>query len=71
MIQCQTIDNWKQFKGEARRQWGKIAHNTLCTMDGSREELSGHIQEAYGVAKEEADRQIQRWEEHCRRRKAA
>jgi uncharacterized protein YjbJ (UPF0337 family) len=51
--------NWKQFSGKVRQQWGKLTDDDLDTIGGKREELSGRIQRAYGVSKDEADRQIE------------
>lgn len=50
--------NWKQFSGKVRQQWGKLTDDDLDVIGGRREELSGRIQKAYGVSKDEADRQI-------------
>jgi uncharacterized protein YjbJ (UPF0337 family) len=50
--------NWKQFTGKVQQQWGKLTDDDLDVIDGRREELSGRIQKAYGVSKDEADRQI-------------
>ena len=50
--------NWKQFSGKIQQQWGKLTNDDLDVIDGRREELSGRIQKAYGVTKDEADRQI-------------
>ncbi len=67
----QMIGNWEQIKGEAKRQWGKLTDDSFTEIDGDREKLSGNIQNAYGIAKEEADRQVSRWEEDCRKRNSA
>jgi uncharacterized protein YjbJ (UPF0337 family) len=53
--------NWKQFTGKVRQQWGKLTDDDLDRIAGHREELAGRIQEVYGVSKEEADRQIERF----------
>ena len=50
--------NWKQFSGKVQQQWGKLTNDDLDVIGGRREELSGRIQKAYGVSKDEADRQI-------------
>jgi uncharacterized protein YjbJ (UPF0337 family) len=52
------VGNWKQFSGKVRQQWGKLTDDDLDVIGGRREELSGRIQKAYGVTKDEADRQI-------------
>lgn len=54
--------NWKQFKGEVQKQWGKLTDDKLDQIDGNREKLVGKIQEEYGVAKDEAEKQVKEWE---------
>jgi uncharacterized protein YjbJ (UPF0337 family) len=54
--------NWKQFKGKAREQWGRLTNDDLDIVEGQREQLVGRIQERYGIAKEEAERQVKDWE---------
>ena len=53
--------NWDQLKGSARERWGKLSDDELQEAKGSRERLSGRIQERYGIAKDEAERQIDEW----------
>lgn len=53
--------NWKQLKGKVHQQWGKLTDDDLDVIDGRREELAGRIQEVYGVSKDEAERQIERF----------
>ena len=53
--------NWKQFSGKVRQQWGKLTDDDLDVIDGRREELAGRIQEVYGVSKDEAEKQIERF----------
>ncbi len=53
--------NWKQFSGKVRQQWGKLTDDDLDRIGGRRDELAGRIQEAYGVSKDEADRQIEKF----------
>jgi uncharacterized protein YjbJ (UPF0337 family) len=53
--------NWKQFKGNARQQWGKLTDDDMDRIAGKRTELAGRLQERYGIAREEADRQIDEW----------
>lgn len=65
MNKDQIIGNWQQFKGEAQRQWGKLTNDQLDVINGDRVKLAGKVQEAYGVAKEEAERQVREWEERC------
>ena len=53
--------NWKQLSGKVRQQWGKLTDDDLDVIDGRREELAGRIQEVYGVSKDEAEKQIERF----------
>ncbi|MBZ8135279.1 CsbD family protein [Afifella sp. IM 167] len=53
--------NWKQFKGNARTQWGKLTDDELDQVEGNREVLAGKIQERYGIAKDEAEKEIDAW----------
>jgi uncharacterized protein YjbJ (UPF0337 family) len=54
--------NWKQFKGEIKEQWGKLTDDELDQIEGKRDKLVGRIQERYGIAKDEAERQVSTWE---------
>jgi uncharacterized protein YjbJ (UPF0337 family) len=54
--------NWKQFKGKVKTQWGKLTDDQLDVIAGNRDQLVGKVQESYGVAKDEAERQVRDWE---------
>lgn len=54
--------NWKQFKGKIREQWGKLTNDDLEVIAGRRDQLVGRIQERFGIAREDADRQVADWE---------
>ncbi|KUP91318.1 CsbD family protein [Tritonibacter horizontis] len=49
---------WKQLKGSVQNQWGKLTDDDVDQVAGNREKLVGMLQERYGVAKDEAERQI-------------
>jgi uncharacterized protein YjbJ (UPF0337 family) len=53
--------NWKQFKGSVQSRWGKLTNDEVDQMNGEREQLAGKIQEKYGIAQEEANKQIDEW----------
>jgi uncharacterized protein YjbJ (UPF0337 family) len=53
--------NWKQLRGKAKQQWGKLTDDDLTYVAGRREELAGKIQERYGVAKDAAQKQADEW----------
>ncbi len=54
--------NWKQIKGRVTAQWGKLTDDDFDVVAGRREQLAGKIQERYGVAKDEAEKQVAEWE---------
>jgi uncharacterized protein YjbJ (UPF0337 family) len=53
--------NWKQFAGQARQKWGKLTDSDWQVVAGKKDELAGRIQERYGIAKDEANREIDNW----------
>ena len=54
--------SWKQVAGQAKEQWGKLTDDDLDVVAGRRDQLAGRIQERYGVAKEDAEKQIAEWQ---------
>lgn len=54
--------NWKQLKGKIREQWGKLTDDDLDVIAGKRDQLLGKIQERHGIAREEAEKQLEQWE---------
>ncbi len=62
----QVKGKWKQISGQAKQQWGKLTNDDLDVIDGKREELVGKVQERYGVAKAEAEKQVKDFEKSCR-----
>jgi uncharacterized protein YjbJ (UPF0337 family) len=55
--------NWKQFKGSAMQQWGKLTDDQLDVVAGKRDVLLGRIQEVYGISKEEGEKQLAAWQQ--------
>ena len=53
--------NWKQFKGKVKEQWGRLTDDDLDVIGGKKDQLTGKIQESYGISKDEAEHQIDRW----------
>ena len=58
MNQEQASGNWKIFKGKVKEQWGKLTDDDFTVLEGNREQLVGSVQKRYGIAKEEAERQV-------------
>ena len=53
---------WKQVKGRIKEQWGRLTEDDLDVIAGKRDQLLGRIQQRHGVAKDEAQRQVQDFE---------
>jgi uncharacterized protein YjbJ (UPF0337 family) len=54
---------WSKLSGQIKEQWGKLTDDDLLTIAGQREQLLARIRERYGVAVEEAERQVEEWEQ--------
>jgi uncharacterized protein YjbJ (UPF0337 family) len=54
----QVEGKWKQYSGKVREKWGKLTDSDLEVIHGKRDQLVGKIQERYGIAKEEAQKQV-------------
>ena len=52
---------WLQLKGEARRQWGKLTDDDLDQIEGNSEKMVGKLQERYGYARDEAQREVDKF----------
>jgi uncharacterized protein YjbJ (UPF0337 family) len=57
----QVEGKWMQLKGQAKQKWGELTDDDLDVAAGKRDQLAGKIQEKYGVAKEEAEKQLDDW----------
>jgi uncharacterized protein YjbJ (UPF0337 family) len=58
----QIEGNWKQLKGNVKQQWGKLTDDQLDVIAGKREHLAGKIQEVYGTAKDEVEKELTAWQ---------
>jgi len=57
----QIEGKWDQFKGDIRSKWGKLTDDDLTNLGGKKDKLVGKIVERYGVAKDDAEAQIDDW----------
>lgn len=53
----QVEGKWKQYKGQAKEKWGRLTDDDFDVINGRRQQLVGKIQERYGIAREEAEKQ--------------
>jgi uncharacterized protein YjbJ (UPF0337 family) len=52
---------WKEIKGKARAKWGEITNDDWDRIEGKREQIVGLVQQKYGRAREEAEREVDEW----------
>ncbi len=57
----QVEGNWEQFKGSVQKNWGKLTGDDIDVIKGNRKQLAGKLQERYGTAQEDAERDIDTW----------
>lgn len=55
--------NWNQFRGNVKKQWGKLTNDQLDQIEGDRERLVGKVQEVYDLSQEDAEDQVDRFME--------
>lgn len=61
---------WKQVVGRAKESWGKLTDDELLKVEGNAQRLTGLVQERYGVTREEAENQVQRFIDRVSERKS-
>ncbi len=54
---------WNELKGRIKETWGELTDDDLDRIEGQRDRLIGLIQQRYGKAREEVEREISEWEE--------
>ncbi|UWR27133.1 CsbD family protein [Sulfitobacter sp. S223] len=50
--------NWTQMTGKIKEEWGDLTDDEITEAEGDRDQLIGKIQAKYGIAKEEAEKQV-------------
>lgn len=57
----QIEGQWKQLTGQVRTQWAKLTDDDLAQVAGKKDQLIGKLQEHYGILKDDAEKQIDKW----------
>jgi uncharacterized protein YjbJ (UPF0337 family) len=57
----QIQGKWKQLRASVKVRWAKLTDSDVELINGRREQLVGLIQERYGIAKEQAEKQVNDW----------
>lgn len=53
---------WKVMKGKVKEQWGDLTDDEIDMIGGKKDQLIGRIQKRYGMAREDAARQVDEFE---------
>ena len=54
-----------QLGGKIKEMWGRLSDDDIALVNGKREQFFGKLQETYGLAKEEAEKQLHELEKAC------
>jgi uncharacterized protein YjbJ (UPF0337 family) len=52
---------WTEIKGRLRSKWAKLTDDDMNMIEGKREVLVGRLQQRYGMEKDQAEREVDRW----------
>lgn len=53
---------WKELKGRVRQTWAKLTDDDVERVNGNFEELSGRLQKSYGYTKDQANAEIEKFQ---------
>ena len=62
----QLEGKWKQYTGSVKERWGKLTDDDLTRIRGKRDQLIGILQERYGIAKQEAEAEVDDFAQNLR-----
>lgn len=65
MNKDQIEGNWTQFKGKVREAWGNLTDDDIALYKGKKDQFFGKLQEKHGVAREEAEERMRKFEKDC------
>jgi len=57
----QIEGKWKQYKGKALETWGDMTDDDFDRIAGKRDRMVGMVQERYGKARNDAERDVDDW----------
>ena len=52
-----TQGTWREVRGKIKEQWGNLTDDEIDQLEGRSDQLAGKIQQKYGLARDEAERQ--------------
>ncbi|MGQ0636823.1 MAG: CsbD family protein [Planctomycetaceae bacterium] len=57
--------NWKQLKGKVKERWARLTDDDLRFIEGKKDQLVGKLQERYGYAREQAQKEADEFYQNC------
>jgi uncharacterized protein YjbJ (UPF0337 family) len=58
MTWYQIAGDWTTFEIMVKEKWGKLTDEDMTTFSGNSNQLSGLLQQRYGYARDQAEREI-------------
>jgi uncharacterized protein YjbJ (UPF0337 family) len=52
---------WNQMKGSVRERFGKLTDDDIQVIAGKKDQFLGKLQERYGIARAQAEKQLDTW----------
>jgi uncharacterized protein YjbJ (UPF0337 family) len=52
---------WNQMKGSVKEKFGKLTDDDLKVIAGKKDQFLGKVQERYGIAREQAEKDVDTW----------
>jgi uncharacterized protein YjbJ (UPF0337 family) len=52
---------WNQLKGTVREKFGKLTDDDITVIAGKKDQFIGKLQERYGMARAQAERELDTW----------
>ena len=57
----QIKGNWKQYTDKIQEKWGLLTDDDMAAIAGKRTRLAGKLQERYGLEKEQAHKELDKF----------
>lgn len=57
---------WKELRGQVKAKWAKLTDNDLDLVAGKKDQLVGTLQQRYGCAKDDAEKQVDEFIKSCK-----
>ena len=52
---------WQEMKGTLQARWGALTDDDLTQIAGEREQLIGKLRQRYGMARDQAVKEVDNW----------